>query len=641
MSTSPDAAQNAANGVSTPQSTQRRFLAGLIGLFAASIVLLYLLKTIFIVAHWPELTAAGGREIAKALLIGLRFSAAVSAMLLAPVLVFWYLLAVVPRRPVRLLLAIYVGAAAFLIPFVVVSDFVYFQESGKHFTYEATAYLGVSAWPMISGAFSMHPWSLSIALASCFACGLIGFFFGGRLTRRCSPQDGRPRPKWLVSAPIIAALLVICIRGGLQGFILTIGDAVVSANPYINALCLDPVYAVLRTALSPELSFHFYTEEQNVRTVRRLLKCDAQPPVSSNGTGVVSDPPGQAASPSNSLADELKPPATPRYPLLHESPGTAQGNRMNVVIFFLESWSGKDIGCLGGVAHVTPFFDELATQGLLFRNAYANGIRTAEGAFSILCSFPNQPVQPIMNRFSVLQNRWRSLPQILDEAGYENMFIHGRDLDFDHMANFLRTIRFHRIIDRHDFPLAATLANDSWPGAHDEDVVRRADEEFSRIKDHPFFGMIYTMNTHPPFAVPPGFPLVRTPDSDSNLFLNSLNYTDHALKVFFDLAKTRDYYRNTIFVLVADHARTRGVFTIGTQHHIPILFFSPGHIAPKSTWLVASQLDILPTLLGMLQLKTRHASWGAGSDDPRRGRRFRILHGRHRGPLADSAIPGQ
>ncbi len=580
MDTSVDASASVTEDLRRPVPSQCRFALAFLGLFMAVVAALYVLKTIYVVAHWPELRSAGSFEVGKALLVGLRFTGSAAAMLLAPAMFLWYAMAIVPRRALRTVFAAYIGCIAFLIPVTVISDFLYFQESGKHFTYEATAYLGTDAWPMVSGAFSMHPWALFGALAGCIVAGVAGAIVGNRLARAYVPAENRPQLKWLLTLPVIGGLGLLCLRGGVGKFNMTVGDAVISADPYINALCLDPVYAVLRTAMSPEASFQFYTEADNIRTVRELL-------------GI---PESQAIS--------------ERYPLLRESPGTPQGNRMNVVIFLLESWSGKDIGCLGGVAKVTPFFDELAAQGWLFRNAFATGIRTAEGAFSILCSFPNQPVKPIMNRYSVLQNRWRSLPQVLEDAGYENLFIHGRDLDFDHMRNFLFTARFHRIIDRRDFPVAAALENDSWPGAHDEEVVRRADEEFAKITDHPFLGMIYTMNTHPPFAVPEGYPLVRKPDSESNHFLNSLNYTDHTLRVFFDLAKKRDYYRNTVFVLVADHARTRGFFTFATQHHIPILFFSPGHIEPRSTWLVASQLDIMPTLLSLLQIKTRHACWG-------------------------------
>ncbi len=580
MDTSVDATTSVTEDVPRRAPGQRRFVLGFLGLFVAVVVALSILKTIFVVAHWPELKEAGASEVVRALLLGLRFSGSAAAMLLSPAIFLWYAMAVVPRRSLRRIFAVYIGFVAFLIPVTVISDFLYFQESGKHFTYEATAYLGADAWPMISGAFSMHPWALFGALAGCLLAGLAGTITANRLARACIPAEHRPQRKWLLTLPVIGGLGLVCLRGGVGQFNMSIGDAVISSDPYINALCLDPVYAALRTALSPEPTFQFHTEADNVRTVRELLDIPAS----------------QAAS--------------ERYPLVRESAGTPQGNRMNVVIFLLESWSGKDIGCLGGVAKVTPFFDELASQGLLFRNAFATGIRTAEGAFSILCSFPNQPVKPIMNRYSVLQNRWRSLPQVLEEAGYENLFIHGRDLDFDHLRNFLFTARFHRIIDRRDFPVAAALENDSWPGAHDEEVVRRADEEFAKIQDRPFFGMIYTMNTHPPFAVPEGFPLVRKHDSDSNRFLNSLNYTDHTLRLFFDLAKKRDYYHNTVFVLVADHARTRGFFTFATQHHIPLLFFSPGRIEPRSTWLVASQLDIMPTILSLLRLKTRHACWG-------------------------------
>jgi len=543
-------------------------------------VLLYALKAPLTIAYWPQLASSGGYEILRSLVIGLRFSAAAASMLLLPAIVLWGIMSVVPHRPLRRILAIYLAIIGFVVPVICISDFVYFQESGKHFTYEATAYLGPAAWPMISGAFAMHPLALSAALLLCIALGVGAGYAAARLAKACGPPDGRPRPAWLLVLPVACVLAVVGLRGGVGRFNMSIGDAVVSPNPYINALCLDPVYAVLRTATSPEEVFAFGTEADNVRTVRELI----------------------------GLADSS--PDRPEYPLYRESSGTPKGNRMNVVMFVLESWSGKDIGCLGSPTKVTPFFDELSAQGMLFTRACATGIRTAEGVFTILCSFPNQPIKPIMSRYSVLQNRWRSLSQILEDAGYLNLFIHGRDLDFDHLRNFLWATHFHRVIDRRDFPLSPSLAEDSWPGADDEAVVRRADAEFDAIRDRPFFAIIYTMNTHPPFSLPADFKAPLPADSDSNLFLNSLAYTDHALRVFFDLAKTHDYYRNTIFILVADHSRTRDRFTMASQHHIPLLFFSPDHVPARPNPAVASQIDIAPTVLGLLELKTGHAYWG-------------------------------
>jgi len=146
-------------------------------------------------------------------------------------------------------------------------------------------------------------------------------------------------------------------------------------------------------------------------------------------------------------------------------------------------------------------------------------------------------------------------------------------------------------------------------GYHDEDVMRKADEEFTSQNGNPFLGVIYTINTHPPFPIPKGFPEAYSPKDMTNKYYNSLRYSDHALEIFFNLAKTRPYFKDTIFVFVSDHAAhaTKSIFD---QHHIPMLVYSPDYIQPGINPVVGSQLDLLPTILGLLQLKTPHSSWG-------------------------------
>jgi hypothetical protein len=118
------------------------------------------------------------------------------------------------------------------------------------------------------------------------------------------------------------------------------------------------------------------------------------------------------------------------------------------------------------------------------------------------------------------------------------------------------------------------------------------------------------MNTHAPFVTPDDFPLMFEPDTVSNRFLNALHYADHSLQVFFDLARKQPYFENTIFLFVADHARTRDGITLANQHHIPLLIYAPGYVAAGINPIVASQLDIMPTVLGLLNLSTTHASFG-------------------------------
>ena len=393
------------------------------------------------------------------------------------------------------------------------------------------------------------------------------FFPAPRRTERCA-----------VKRFVILALMIIASRGGPQSPTVRIGDSCISTSPYINAACLNPIYSIFTSTFLPSEKFTFSTEEANVRTVRQLLDL------------------GQAPLLDNS------------FPLLRISQGVEGGNRKNVVIFILESWSGKDLGCLGSGINITPFFDDLSRQGMLFTNFFATGIRTPEGVFSVLCSFPNQPLKPIMDRPVVYQTRFRPISQILDEAGYHTIFFHGSSLNFDSLKKFLKYIGFQKVFDKRN--LAPAVPYNSPLGYHDEDVLRKADEEFSKQNGNPFLGVIYTIDTHPPFSIPEGFPEAYPSTTKSNKYFNSLRYSDHALKTFFDSAKTKPYFKNTIFIFVSDHSRTRDKFNFNDQHHIPFLVYSPGYVQPGVNKVVGGQLDILPTILGLLQLKTPHSSWG-------------------------------
>jgi len=546
------------------------------------------LKTVFIGMNWYSFRAAGLHPVMGGLLKGLRFDMAALAYGLIAVLILYYLFALLLSRLLYWALICYLTIFAFILSFLFLADIQYFEVAGKHFTYEALSHL-YSATPMISGAFRLHPLLSTISLLSCIATAVLTWFLIKSLLTIC--LSFRASKLYLIlSIPIWVGVLVVGIRGGIQGLPLSVGDALISTNPYINALCLNPVFSTLRTILaSSMIPDHPSHEAEHIRMVKLLL-------------------------------DVPNPSMLPDYPLLRLSQGTPGGNRKNVVLFILESWAGKDIGILGGSPEVTPFFDHLSKQGLLFQNFFASGIRTPEGILSILCSFPNQPIQPVMIRPEVFVTQWRALSQILAEEGYYNIFIHGRNLDFDQMRKFLESISFHKIIDRRDFPSSSKgRVYDSWPGYDDEEVMRRANEEFSRLRDRPFLGVIYTMNTHLPCRIPEDFPMLYPSPSPHQKFLNALHYSDYTLKVFFDLAKQEAYFKNTIFVLTADHAvmladqpRTDGIsnFNYGNEHYIPLVIYSPHYIPPSYRRVVGGQTDILPTILGFLKLKARHASWG-------------------------------
>ena len=565
-----------------PRNPFIRFTTGLLGVYLYFWATLVALKAAFVWFNWHTLQITGYSYIAFAFLKGLRFEAATLGYLLAPAVLLFHAVAVTGWRFLQRILFIYLVGLSFLLPFICLADLQYFAEAGTHLTSEATAYLNGSIAPILSGAFALHPWLSSISLAACLAILWLSARTMRRLIQFSLPGEGRHRlTAGLLWFPLWVGLTLLVVRGGVQRLPLSIGDCRISTNPYLNAVCLDPAYSVLRSSFEPSKSqYQYYNEKFNVGIVRHQL-LNVEPAA-----------------------------AWPAYPMLRSSPGSEQGNRKNVVIFILEGWPARNVGVLGGLPRTTPFFDSIARQGALFDHFYANGTRTQAGIFSILSSFPDQPITRVLHRPSAYRVRWRTLSEILAEVNYNTIFVHGRDLDFDRIGSFLKSIRFEHIIDRRSFPPSTPRVSGSWPGYDDEEVMRRAHELFARQTGQPFFGVIYTMNTHAPFMTPTSYPLLFEPTKELNRFLNSLNYSDYTLKVFFELAKKERYFKNTIFILVADHSLTEDTFNLADQHHIPFLIYAPGYLSPGIHHVVGSQVDIVPTVLDLLRLRTLHSSWG-------------------------------
>jgi len=559
-----------------------RFTIGLLGVVLFFWAMLLAQKALFVWFNWDGVRAAGMRAVAHGLVQGLRFEGVTIGYVMSPVVALFYAIAITGWRPLRWLLTTYAVVLALVTSLVGFADLQYFAEAGAHLTYEATSYLDLSIVPIVAGAFALKPWLSSASLLACVGLVWLTVTVMRRLIRLALPVEGIwSRVAIGLAFPVWVFVTVIAIRGGTQKFPVLIGDCRISTSPYVNALCLDPMFSVLQSSVAPSKpEYQFHDEAFNARVTRRLL-------LGADAPAAVRD-----------------------YPLLRTSPGTERGNGKNVVLFVLESWPARHVGALGGRPDVTPFFDALTRQGAFFDHFFANGLRTPEGMFSILCSFPNQPKRRVLGRESSYLVRWRPLSEILAEVGYGTIFLHGRDLEFDQMSKFLKASRFEHVLDRTSFPPTVRRTDGTWPGYDDEEVVRRAHQEFAREQGRPFLGVIYTMNTHEPFMTPEDYPLLVPPTNDLNRFLNALHYADYTLKVFFDLARTAPYFANTVFILVADHSRTGDSFTLANQHHIPLLIYAPGFVPAGVHHVVGHQLDIVPTVLGLLDLKTLHSSWG-------------------------------
>ncbi|PWJ58883.1 phosphoglycerol transferase MdoB-like AlkP superfamily enzyme [Dyadobacter jejuensis] len=279
--------------------------------------------------------------------------------------------------------------------------------------------------------------------------------------------------------------------------------------------------------------------------------------------------------------------------------------RINVIVLIWESFTAKIVGTLGGLPGITPQFDQLAQEGILFTNIYASGDRSDKGMVSILSGYPAQPTRSII-KIPTKTLHLPSLPKNFKQQGYSTAFYYGGETEFANMKSYFLQQKFDNIVDIHAFNKSDM--NSKW-GAHDHVVLNR----FLSDLDHapqPFFNTLFTLSSHEPFEVP--VPTVIAGTSQEKLFLNALHYTDRSIGDFVAAAKTKPWWKNTLLVIIADHGHPMPATEAGkpSQFHIPMLWLGG---ALKNTGLrintLASQTDLASTLLHQLGKSSHDFEW--------------------------------
>jgi len=249
--------------------------------------------------------------------------------------------------------------------------------------------------------------------------------------------------------------------------------------------------------------------------------------------------------------------------------------------------------CLGGLPDVAVRLNGLCKEGILFSNFYANSFRTDRGLVSIFSGYPGQPTTSIMKYTRKCQSL-PSIPKSLKKAGYNLEYYYGGDADFTNMRSYLISMGIDKIISDKDFPLKDRM--NKW-GAPDHVVFNRVASDISKEQKEPFMKIIQTLSSHEPFDVP--F------HKHKNLYLNSVAYTDSCLGNFIDSFRRTTYWKNSIVILVPDHAMrfpdnldNRSI----ERHKIPLLIIGGAVKAPLIIDTYASQIDIATTLLSQLNL---------------------------------------
>lgn len=274
--------------------------------------------------------------------------------------------------------------------------------------------------------------------------------------------------------------------------------------------------------------------------------------------------------------------------------------KKNVVLISIESLSADFLAHYGNTQKITPFLDSLADKSLMFTNLYATGNRTVRGLEALTLCIPPTAGESIIKRENN-KNKFTT-GSVFKSKGYDVKFLYGGYSYFDNMKDFYEG-NGYEIVDRDNFkPEEISFAN-VW-GVADEDMAKKAIQTMNAEakSGKPFFNHWMTVSNHRPFTYPNG--KIDIP-GDAKSREGGVKYTDYSLRKFFEMAKKQDWYSNTVFVIIADHcASSAGDTELPMdKYRIPAMIFSDGFIQPQKFTQTMSQIDVMPTLFGLLNFK--------------------------------------
>lgn len=569
-----------------------------LGLFVVLLIYFSLMRVGLVIRTHDSASEFTWRELARCLLTGARFDIAVLCYLLLPFIIVAHL----PKiglaesgRNRRRFVRVFVPIVA-VMTFLLLAEYEFFHEFQTRYNQLAFDYLehGKTVGGMLWYNYPVIRYVLLCAGITGLLWLAIRF-----LLKRCFRSDGVTTWKdaWVLA--VLVPLMVIGMRGGLQGEPLRWGNACTSNNEFLNQMGLNGLFALGYAAKD-----HFRIKSLHGTWTHRTSPAEAR---------------GIARELVMGAGDKLIKPDE-RTLLRLNARGAAsvtlhKGKRTpNVVLVIMESMSARFLGAAGAPRDFMPHLSSIAREGILFDRALSSGTHTHQGVFTTLTGFPNLPGhETIMDQMAGNQ-KFATLPTLLKKRGYQTLFLYNGDFSWDNMRGFFRKQGMDTFIGGKDFP--PTVARDKVWGVSDADVFARANEEFARAHETgPFFGLVLTLSNHAPFQVPmpPGYaPTTGMGDLDRRL--DAVRYADWAIGRFIEDARKLPYFDDTLFVFVGDHGfHVNPVLTEVhlLYHHVPLIFFAPKLLSRSGLVVheVAGQTNVVPTVLGLLDLKLPNGAW--------------------------------
>jgi len=496
---------------------------------------------------------------------GLRLDlSTISYLAIIPLLIF-ALSTLIPSKKWRIIFTGYQILLIIIISLISVANIRLYKEWGTLVNYRALSYLMYPKEVFASLTFV----SIVFVIIVFIIVLLSGLWLNKKINNERLENKQQLVPSLLI-AVVLLVIMGIGMRGGIQLIPINESSAYFSNNAINNHLSTNSTWFLVNNILenrNDKFNPYIYLSEVEAKErVKNLF-------------------------PNDSVSTKI-----------------LKTNRPNIILIVLESYTADLLTSLGGEKNISPNLDSLCSQGILFTDIYSSGFRTDQGIVSILSGFPSQPDRSII-KVPDKQQKLPFLNRALKDEGYKTSFYYGGESAFANMSLYLVNSGFDKIIDKSFF--SKKELNSKW-GAHDEFVFNKQLVDLKE-EEQPFFSVLLTLSNHEPFEIPiePKFPGKKEADQ----FRNSAFYTDKCIGDFINTAKQQPWFKNTLFVFVADHGHR---LPLGRDYHepayrrIPLLFYGDvvkDEFKNKRIEKTGNHHDIPKTLLSQLNIPSNNFNW--------------------------------
>ena len=498
--------------------------------------------------------------------LGLRFDlASVSVLLFIPIVLLIFPLRITGNRLYRGFIGsvIYIELVAVII--FLTSDYLYFSYVKRHITNELLFLLNDSKYLLTEASNHLLP----IIIIIFFTVLIYPIFL--KHTYKRNPEGHRS----VLSFIVVVLIMIVVGRGGFQMKPIAVIDAYQYGSASQGHLILNGIFTASHYSISSRFIERAKGDE---KTFLKILKL----PLSKN----------------------------PNYPLERTNVRSDIYPKKNVVLIMIESLSFNYIDFLSGKNYgVTPNIDRIASKGLVFENFFANGQRSVDGAQSILTGIPPLPGMPSMTALSANYSR---LGQLARENNYRTIFVTTTLREAFSMDLIAGAAGFDEYYGLEDYPILLNYIDAAdrrfgW----DYDALMYLLQKLEGEQSN-YITFVNASSDHTPFArMHDPFNKNKHGSDTEGGYLNMLNYTDWAVGEFINKFSKRKDFEETVFIITADHALAhfQGADPYG-KFRIPLIIYSPGNINPQKSKLFASQIDLFPTLVKLLDLDGKYSTIG-------------------------------